>query len=166
MKVPFIALALFAALNAHPLLACGPMAEVDLEENAEFGVPTVDLVGAKIRTPSENLTPEQVSEVARGNMYQVQACYEDLVRRRPEAAGFVVATVRLDASGAVEDAAVNVRDMKRDKAFTACVAANVGGWRFPKPKGQGNLKASIVFRAVRATQSQELPTVQNALAGK
>ncbi len=166
MKVPFIALTLAAALYAQPVLACGPMAEVGLEENAEFGTPTVDLVGAKIRTPSENLTPEEVSEVARGNMFQVQACYEDLVRRHPQAAGFVVATVVLDPKGAVEDAAVNVRDMKRDKAFITCVAANVGSWRFPKPKGQGSLKASIVFRATRATESQELPTVQNALAGK
>ena len=72
---------------------------------------------------------------------EVRACYDQLLMRKPDAAGQVGVDVTVDARGSAKR--VNFRQLTLDdKPFKVCLHQSIKRWRFPKPRsGQDTLAA-------------------------
>jgi hypothetical protein len=92
------------------------------------------------------LPEEAIARVVRAGQRRLQRCYEGRVRRRPDLAAPVRATLRigLDAEGAVRRA--GLADGGIDGPLEACILQQARRWSFPAPGGPMTFEVPLSFR--------------------
>lgn len=77
------------------------------------------------------LKPEEIREVIGASGSQVFLCYQAAQADKPELAGSLALTMRVDGQGRVSD--TKLSGTLEDEEVTECVTQLARDWRFPKP---------------------------------
>ncbi len=94
------------------------------------------------------LDKEVIGRVIRSKWAQIRHCYEQALQRDPSLQGKVAVLFTIDGTGGVSVAHVT-EDSVGDGAVGSCIVGRIRRWRFPAPKGGGEVVVSYpwIFRA-------------------
>ena len=108
------------------------------KENGEIGLGPgkPEVVGS--------IDPELIRKVVHDHRAQIRTCYETQLTTRPNLAGKLVSAWTIDPAGAVTEAHTQESTL-RDRTVETCVAAKIKTWRFPIPKGGGEVFVTYPF---------------------
>jgi hypothetical protein len=108
------------------------------KENGEIGLGPgkPEVVGS--------IDPELIRKVVHEHRAQIRTCYEQQLTSNPNLAGKLVSAWTIDPAGAVTEAHTQESTL-RDRAVETCVAAKIKTWRFPIPKGGGEVFVTYPF---------------------
>jgi hypothetical protein len=90
------------------------------------------------------IDPELIRKVVHEHRAQIRTCYETQLTSRPDLAGKLVSAWTIDQSGAVTEAHTQESSL-HDHTVETCVAAKIKTWRFPIPKGGGEVFVTYPF---------------------
>ena len=93
---------------------------------------------------SGSIDPELIRKVVHEHRAQIRTCYETQLNTRPNLAGKLVSAWTIDQSGAVTEAHTQESTL-RDHTVEQCVASKIKTWRFPIPKGGGEVFVTYPF---------------------
>lgn len=85
------------------------------------------------------LDREVIAQVIRRNQNQIRMCYERELQKDPSLAGRVAVTFTIGGNGAVTEAVVQEDDVGAGGAVGRCITQRIRRWRFPEPKGGGQV---------------------------
>jgi hypothetical protein len=108
------------------------------KENADIGL------GAGQPEVQGSIDPELIRKVVHDHRAQIRTCYETQLTTRPSLAGKLVSAWTIDQSGGVTEAHTQESTL-HDKTVESCVAAKIRTWRFPIPKGGGEVFVTYPF---------------------
>src|SRR6266851_2036872 len=91
-----------------------------------------------------SIDPELIRKVVHEHRAQIRTCYETQLNAKPDLAGTLVSAWTIDQSGAVTEAHTQESTM-RDHTVEQCVASRIKTWRFPIPKGGGEVFVTYPF---------------------
>ncbi len=91
-----------------------------------------------------SIDPELIRKVVHDHRAQIRTCYETQLMSRPNLAGKLVSAWTIDQSGSVTEAHTQESTL-RDHSVEGCVAAKIRTWRFPIPKGGGEVFVTYPF---------------------
>jgi hypothetical protein len=91
-----------------------------------------------------SIDPELIRKVVHDHRAQIRTCYETKLSSRPDLAGKLVSAWTIDQSGAVTEAHTQESTLG-DREVEGCVAAKIRSWRFPIPKGGGEVFVTYPF---------------------
>jgi hypothetical protein len=108
------------------------------KENGEIGLGPgkPEVVGS--------IDPELIRKVVHEHRAQIRTCYETQLTTRPNLAGKLVSAWTIDPAGAVTEAHTQESTL-HDRNVETCVAAKIKTWRFPIPKGGGEVFVTYPF---------------------
>jgi FHA domain len=108
------------------------------KENGEIGLGPgkPEVVGS--------IDPELIRKVVHEHRAQIRTCYETQLTTRPNLAGKLVSAWTIDPAGVVTEAHTQESTL-RDRTVENCVAAKIRTWRFPIPKGGGEVFVTYPF---------------------
>ncbi|TMB13201.1 MAG: FHA domain-containing protein [Deltaproteobacteria bacterium] len=108
------------------------------KENGEIGLGPgkPEVVGS--------IDPELIRKVVHEHRAQIRTCYETQLTTRPNLAGKLVSAWTIDPAGAVTEAHTQESTL-HDRSVETCVAAKIKTWRFPIPKGGGEVFVTYPF---------------------
>jgi FHA domain len=108
------------------------------KENGEIGLGPgkPEVVGS--------IDPELIRKVVHEHRAQIRTCYETQLTTRPNLAGKLVSAWTIDPAGVVTEAHTQESTL-RDHPVENCVAAKIRTWRFPIPKGGGEVFVTYPF---------------------
>jgi hypothetical protein len=112
----------------------GLKGKADAEIGLEPGQPQV--VG--------HIDPELIRKVVHDHRAQIRTCYEMQLTSRPNLAGKLVAAWTIDTQGNVIEAHTQESAL-HDRTVETCVSAKIKSWRFPLPKGGGEVFVTYPF---------------------
>ena len=94
------------------------------------------------------LSKEVIGQTIARYAAQIRACYERELQRDPGLQGKVAVLFTIDGSGHVSMAETS-EDTVGDGAVARCMLGRIRGWRFPEPKGGGEVIVTYpwIFRA-------------------
>lgn len=94
------------------------------------------------------LSKDVIGQVIERHKAQIRACYERELQREPALQGKVAVLFTIDGTGAVAVAEAS-EDSVGDGAVARCMLTRIRGWRFPAPKGGGQVVVTYpwIFRA-------------------
>src|SRR5207253_11075099 len=75
---------------------------------------------------------------------QIRTCYETQLNSKPNLAGKLVSAWTIDQGGTVTEAHTQESTL-RDHTVEQCVASKIKTWRFPIPKGGGEVFVTYPF---------------------
>jgi TonB family protein len=84
---------------------------------------------------------DEIHKVVHDHLDQVVACY---TRHHPDMTGWLTIGWTIDAQGEVIRTVVQ-RSTSGKAALAECVMAEIRSWRFPKPRGGGEVEVSYPF---------------------
>ena len=90
------------------------------------------------------LSKDEIQRVINSHVGEIQYCYEKQLRGNAGLAGRVVLEWTVTTSGAVGVVKVSTSTLSSSEA-TACMMDRVKKWRFPKPRGSGNVTVVYPF---------------------
>jgi TonB family protein len=85
-----------------------------------------------------SLTKEEVSKVLKRHGNEVRSCYEQALRLKPALEGKIAVKFIVGAAGDVLQTEI-ASDTLNDENLKACMLTVVRSWKFPEPKGGGNV---------------------------
>ena len=91
-----------------------------------------------------SIDPELIRKVVHDHRAQIRTCYETQLTAKPSLSGKIISAWTIDQSGAVTEAHTQESTM-HDHAVEACVASKIKTWRFPIPKGGGEVFVTYPF---------------------
>ena len=91
-----------------------------------------------------SIDPELIRRVVHEHRAQIRTCYETQLTTRPNLAGKLVSAWTIDQSGAVTEAHTQESTL-HDRTVENCVASKIRTWRFPIPKGGGEVFVTYPF---------------------
>jgi len=91
-----------------------------------------------------SIDPELIRKVVHEHRAQIRTCYETQLTNKPSLAGKLVSAWTIDQGGTVTEAHTQESTL-RDPSVEACVAAKIKTWRFPIPKGGGEVFVTYPF---------------------
>jgi hypothetical protein len=91
-----------------------------------------------------SIDPELIRKVVHEHRAQIRTCYETQLNTKPNLAGKLVSAWTIDQSGAVTEAHTQESTL-RDHTVEQCVASKIRTWRFPIPKGGGEVFVTYPF---------------------
>jgi hypothetical protein len=91
-----------------------------------------------------SIDPELIRKVVHEHRAQIRTCYETQLNARPDLSGKLVAAWTIDPAGAVTESHTQETTL-RDRNVEGCVAARIRTWRFPIPKGGGEVFVTYPF---------------------
>jgi hypothetical protein len=91
-----------------------------------------------------SIDPELIRKVVHEHRAQIRTCYETQLTSSPNLAGKVVSAWTIDPTGVVTEAHTQESAL-HDKTVESCVAAKIKTWRFPIPKGGGEVFVTYPF---------------------
>jgi hypothetical protein len=91
-----------------------------------------------------SIDPELIRKVVHEHRAQIRTCYETQLNTRPNLAGKLVSAWTIDQSGTVTEAHTQESTL-RDHTVEQCVASKIKTWRFPIPKGGGEVFVTYPF---------------------
>ena len=108
------------------------------KENGEIGLGPgkPEVVGS--------IDPELIRKVVHEHRAQIRTCYETQLTTRPNLAGKLVSAWTIDPAGMVTEAHTQESTL-RDRTVENCVASKIKTWRFPIPKGGGEVFVTYPF---------------------
>jgi len=108
------------------------------KENGEIGLGPgkPEVVGS--------IDPELIRKVVHDHRAQIRNCYETQLTTRPNLAGKLVSAWTIDPAGAVTEAHTQESTL-HDRTVESCVASKIKTWRFPIPKGGGEVFVTYPF---------------------
>ncbi len=93
-----------------------------------------------------SIDPELIRKVVHEHRAQIRTCYETQLNAKPDLAGKLVSAWTIDQSGAVTEAEAHTQESTmRDHTVEQCVASRIKTWRFPIPKGGGEVFVTYPF---------------------
>ncbi len=103
-------------------------------KNQKTGIAALAKGYPKLTGPGYGLSTEDLLAVFRKNSLKVRSCYDDLVKKKPEASGNVAVDLVVSPLGRVTK--VSYRELSvGDETFKTCVTSQLKKWKFPKPRG-------------------------------
>src|SRR5712671_4180227 len=93
---------------------------------------------------SGSIDPELIRKVVHEHRAQIRTCYETQLNTKPNLAGKLVSAWTIDQSGAVTEAHTQESTL-RDHTVEQCVSSKIKTWRFPIPKGGGEVFVTYPF---------------------
>jgi hypothetical protein len=90
------------------------------------------------------IDPELIRKVVHEHRAQIRTCYETQLTTKPDLAGKLVSAWTIDQSGIVTEAHTQESTL-HDRAVEQCVASKIKTWRFPIPKGGGEVFVTYPF---------------------
>jgi hypothetical protein len=93
---------------------------------------------------SGSIDPELIRKVVHEHRAQIRTCYETQLNAKPNLAGKLVSAWTIDQGGAVTEAHTQESTL-RDHTVEQCVASKIKTWRFPIPKGGGEVFVTYPF---------------------
>jgi hypothetical protein len=108
------------------------------KENGEIGLGPgkPEVVGS--------IDPELIRKVVHEHRAQIRTCYETQLTTRPNLAGKLLSAWTIDPAGAVTEAHTQESTL-HDRTVENCVASKIKTWRFPIPKGGGEVFVTYPF---------------------
>jgi hypothetical protein len=103
----------------------------------------IGLLSAKPDVQGE-IDPELIRKVVHDHRAQIRACYEQELNSKPKLAGKVTTAWTIDAAGLVTESHV-AESTLGDNAVERCVTSRIKTWRFPIPKGGGEVFVTYPF---------------------
>ena len=91
-----------------------------------------------------SIDPELIRRVVHDHRAQIRTCYETQLTAKPSLAGKLVSAWTIDPLGAVTEAHTQESTL-RDHNVESCVAQKIKTWRFPIPKGGGEVFVTYPF---------------------
>ncbi len=91
-----------------------------------------------------SIDPELIRKVVHEHRAQIRTCYETQLNTKPSLAGKLVSAWTIDQSGTVTEAHTQESTL-RDQGVEQCVASRIRTWRFPIPKGGGEVFVTYPF---------------------
>jgi outer membrane biosynthesis protein TonB len=88
--------------------------------------------------PVGTLSKDEVTKVLKRHGNEVRSCYEQALRLKPTLAGKIAVKFIVGASGDVLQTEI-ASDTLNDENLKACMLNVVRSWKFPEPKGGGNV---------------------------
>ncbi|HWV38393.1 MAG TPA: AgmX/PglI C-terminal domain-containing protein, partial [Vulgatibacter sp.] len=98
------------------------------------------------------LSKEVIAEIIRRHWNEIKYCYERELQKDPNLQGKVEIAFTIDATGSVSEAAASQDTVGGNGAVGRCMVQRVRRWKFPEPKGGGQVMVTYpwVFRAAGA----------------
>ncbi len=95
-----------------------------------------------------SLSKDIIAKIIRRHWNEIKYCYETELNKNPNLYGKVSVAFTIDGAGAVSDANVNETTMNNSNVEN-CMMTRVRRWRFPEPKGGGQVFVTYpwVFKA-------------------
>ena len=84
------------------------------------------------------LSKDEITKVLKRHQNEVRSCYDQALRIKPTLEGKVVVKFIIDGKGDVALAEI-ASDTLNDENLKACMMNVVRSWKFPEPKGGGNV---------------------------
>ena len=104
-------------------------------------VPRVRQAKAKVQGA---LDRDIIRRIVRSRINEVRSCYNAGLTKNPNLSGRVAINFVITGTGKVGSAVVQESSLK-DKAVGNCIAKAVKRWKFPKPRGGGNVIVTYPF---------------------
>ena len=118
-----------------------PIGLTALESAKQFkSKETVELLKATKEDPGV-LSREEIRKVVRKNLATLDPCYR---RHHPDMIGWLNIEWVVDKSGKVVTTALK-RNTSKKKDLADCVMEKIRRWRFPEPRGGGNVTVMYPF---------------------
>ncbi len=92
-----------------------------------------------------SLDRELIRRVIRANIGQIRYCYESELQAKPGLAGKVAVRFIISPSGDVAQAQVAEGSTLNEARLSECIRVRVRSWKFPSPKGGGNVIVTYPF---------------------
>ena len=108
------------------------------KENGDIGL------GPEKPQVQGSIDPELIRKVVHDHRAQIRTCYETQLASRPNLAGKLVSAWTIDQSGSVTEAHT-AESTLHDHTVEGCVASKIKTWRFPIPKGGGEVFVTYPF---------------------
>ena len=108
------------------------------KENGEIGL------GPGKPEVTGSIDPELIRKVVHDHRAQIRTCYETQLTSKPSLAGKLISAWTIDQSGTVTEAHTQESTL-HDHAVENCVAQKIKTWRFPIPKGGGEVFVTYPF---------------------
>ncbi len=94
------------------------------------------------------IDPELIRKVVHDHRAQIRACYEQELNGKPKLAGKITTAWTIDPQGLVTESHVGESTLG-DSAVERCVTSRIKTWRFPLPKGGGEVYVTYPFLFTR-----------------
>lgn len=105
-------------------------------------VPKVRQAKAKVRGA---LDRDIIRRIVRAHINEVRSCYNAGLTKNPNLAGRVAVQFVITGTGKVGSSVVQESSLK-DSSVSNCIARAVKRWKFPKPRGGGNVIVTYPFK--------------------
>lgn len=112
---------------------------LDPKKKADVGISDSD------STVMGSLDKELIRRVIRANIGQIRYCYESELQSKPNLAGKVAVRFIINPSGDVSQAQVAEGSTLNEPRLSECIRIRVRSWKFPSPKGGGNVVVTYPF---------------------
>lgn len=110
--------------------------------------------GPKVRVAKAKVTgaldKDIIRRVVRGHINEVRSCYNKGLAKNPNLQGRVAINFVITSTGKVGSAVVQETSLKGDTAVANCIKKAVKRWKFPKPRGGGNVIVTYPFNLTAA----------------
>ncbi|MBL9042177.1 MAG: AgmX/PglI C-terminal domain-containing protein [Myxococcales bacterium] len=126
------------------LTMSGPRDGVGTGEKTEKKVRAVVQDSAPQDLDPGDLDPGQVAAKIRQYRGAMVACYEAALKRNPTLAGKITLRFSVNQAGKVSHVEIEV-DTMHDDDFAKCIVDRAQSWRFPAPKGGGEVQFAYPF---------------------
>ncbi len=112
---------------------------LDPKKKADVGITDSDstIVGS--------LDKELIRRVIKANLGQIRYCYESELQAKPNLAGKVLVRFIINPTGDVAQAQVAEGSSLNEPRLSECIRTRVRSWKFPSPKGGGNVVVTYPF---------------------
>ncbi len=104
-------------------------------------VPRVRQAKAKVQGA---LDKDIIRRIVRSHINEVRGCYNQGLSRNPNLSGRVAVQFVIGTTGKVSNSVV-ASDTTKDKQVSRCIAKAVKRWKFPKPRGGGQVIVTYPF---------------------
>jgi TonB family protein len=104
-------------------------------------VPAVRQARAEVKG---SLDKDIIRRIVRAHINDVRSCYNQGLTKNPNLQGRVAITWTIDKTGKVTESKVQESSVE-DPAVAPCIADAVKTWKFPKPKGGGQVVVTYPF---------------------
>lgn len=91
-----------------------------------------------------SLSREEIEAVIRANLAKIKACYERNLQAKRGLAGRVMTRFTIQQNGRVSSSGILSSDL-RHRPTENCIVAEIRRWKFPLPRGGGQVKVSYPF---------------------
>jgi TonB family protein len=91
-----------------------------------------------------NLSKEEIEAVIRANLAKIKACYERRLQAKRGLQGRVMSKFVISPDGRVSTASISQSDLG-DGPTETCIASEIKRWKFPLPRGGGQVSVTYPF---------------------